>query len=49
MNPLLTFRDVSFGYGELDLIQSANFDLHAGSCTALIGPIPGHQVAGRVR
>jgi ABC-type cobalamin/Fe3+-siderophores transport system ATPase subunit len=38
MNPLLSFRDVSFGYGELDVIQSASFDLHAGSCTALIGP-----------
>ena len=38
MNPLLSFRDVSFGYGELDVIQSAAFDLQAGSCTALIGP-----------
>jgi iron complex transport system ATP-binding protein len=38
MNPLLSFRDVSFGYGELDIIQSASFDLQAGSCTALIGP-----------
>jgi iron complex transport system ATP-binding protein len=38
MNPLLSFRDVSFGYGELDVIQSAGFDLQAGSCTALIGP-----------
>jgi iron complex transport system ATP-binding protein len=38
MNPLLSFRDVSFGYGELDVIQSASFDLQAGSCTALIGP-----------
>jgi len=38
MTPLLSFRDVSFGYGEADLIQSVNFDLKAGSCTALIGP-----------
>src|SRR5271154_2882896 len=38
MNPLLSFRDVSFGYGSLDVIQSASFDLQAGSCTALIGP-----------
>jgi iron complex transport system ATP-binding protein len=38
MTPLLSFRDVSFGYGELDLIQSVSFDLKAGSCTALIGP-----------
>jgi iron complex transport system ATP-binding protein len=38
MSPLLDFRNVSFGYGELDLIQSVSFDLDAGSCTALIGP-----------
>ena len=38
MNPLLRFRDVSFGYGGLNVIQSANFDLLEGSCTALIGP-----------
>ena len=38
MNPLLSFRDVSFGYSEPDLIQSLSFDLDAGSCTALIGP-----------
>lgn len=38
MKPLLSFRDVSFGYGERDVIQSASFDLQAGSCTALIGP-----------
>jgi ABC-type cobalamin/Fe3+-siderophores transport system ATPase subunit len=38
MNPLLSFRDVSFGYGELDVIRSASFELGAGSCTALIGP-----------
>ncbi len=38
MNPLLSFRDVSFGYGVPDLIHSASFDLEAGSCTALIGP-----------
>jgi ABC-type branched-subunit amino acid transport system ATPase component len=38
MNPLLRFCDVSFGYGGPDLIRSANFDLPAGSCTALIGP-----------
>jgi iron complex transport system ATP-binding protein len=38
MNPLLSFRDVSFGYGGLDVIQSASFTLEAGSCTALIGP-----------
>jgi iron complex transport system ATP-binding protein len=38
MNALLSFRDVSFGYGELDVIQSASFDLQAGDRTALIGP-----------
>jgi ABC-type cobalamin/Fe3+-siderophores transport system ATPase subunit len=38
MKPLLSFRNVSFGYGGLDVIQSANFDLHAESCSALIGP-----------
>jgi iron complex transport system ATP-binding protein len=38
MNPLLRFCDVSFGYGVLDVIRSASFDLQAGSCTALIGP-----------
>ena len=38
MNPLLSFREVCFGYGGLDLIQSASFDLQEGSCTALIGP-----------
>jgi ABC-type cobalamin/Fe3+-siderophores transport system ATPase subunit len=38
MNPLLSFRDVSFGYGERDVIHSASFDLSQGSCTALIGP-----------
>jgi iron complex transport system ATP-binding protein len=38
MKPLLSFRNVSFGYGGLDVIQSANFDLHAGTCSALIGP-----------
>jgi iron complex transport system ATP-binding protein len=38
MNPLLRFADVSFGYGDGNIIQSASFDLHEGSCTALIGP-----------
>jgi len=38
MTPLLSFRDVSFGYGGLDLIRSVSFDLEVGSCTALIGP-----------
>jgi iron complex transport system ATP-binding protein len=38
MKPLLSFRNVSFGYSGLNVIQSANFDLDAGSCTALIGP-----------
>ena len=38
MTPLLSFRDVSFGYDRLDLIQSVSFDLEGGSCTALIGP-----------
>src|SRR5881227_3258349 len=38
MNPLLRFCDVSFGYGVLDVIRSASFDLQEGSCTALIGP-----------
>jgi iron complex transport system ATP-binding protein len=38
MKPLLSFRDVSFGYGGLDVIRDVSFDLQAGSCTALIGP-----------
>jgi ABC-type cobalamin/Fe3+-siderophores transport system ATPase subunit len=38
MNPLLSFRGVSFGYGETDVIRSVGFDLEARSCTALIGP-----------
>jgi iron complex transport system ATP-binding protein len=38
MNPLLSFRNVSFGYGGPDVIKSASFDLQPGSCTALIGP-----------
>jgi ABC-type cobalamin/Fe3+-siderophores transport system ATPase subunit len=38
MKPLLSFRNVSFGYGTNDLIQSANFDIDGGTCTALIGP-----------
>jgi iron complex transport system ATP-binding protein len=38
MSSLLSFRDVSFGYGEADLIRSITFQLEAGSCTALIGP-----------
>jgi iron complex transport system ATP-binding protein len=38
MNPLLRFADVSFGYDGGNIIQSASFDLHEGSCTALIGP-----------
>ncbi|HSY67970.1 MAG TPA: ABC transporter ATP-binding protein [Edaphobacter sp.] len=38
MKPLMSFRNVSFGYGSLDVVQSASFDLQAGSCTALIGP-----------
>jgi iron complex transport system ATP-binding protein len=38
MNPILSFRDVSFGYGAADVIKSASFDLQSGSCTALIGP-----------
>ncbi len=38
MNSLLSFRDVTFGYGAGDVIESASFDLLPGSCTALIGP-----------
>jgi iron complex transport system ATP-binding protein len=38
MSPILRFSDVSYGYSALDVIQSANFDLDEGSCTALIGP-----------
>jgi len=38
MTPLLRFQDVSFGYGDKDIIESANFDLYEGGCTALIGP-----------
>jgi iron complex transport system ATP-binding protein len=38
MTPLLSFSDVSFGYGERDFIRHADFGLEPGSCTALIGP-----------
>src|SRR5277367_5658386 len=38
MNSLLSFHEVSFGYDEFDVIRSANLDLQAGTCTALIGP-----------
>jgi iron complex transport system ATP-binding protein len=38
MSPILRFCDVSYGYGALDVIHSASFDLDEGSCTALIGP-----------
>lgn len=38
MNSLLSFHEVSFGYYELAIIRSANFDLRSGTCTALIGP-----------
>jgi iron complex transport system ATP-binding protein len=38
MTSLLRFRDVSFGYGERDVIQDVSLDLPEGSCTALIGP-----------
>jgi iron complex transport system ATP-binding protein len=38
MNPLLRFCDVSFAYGDRDILQSVSFDLRPGSCTALIGP-----------
>ncbi|MGD0442312.1 MAG: ABC transporter ATP-binding protein [Edaphobacter sp.] len=38
MNPLLSFSGVSFSYGTKEVIQSASFDLEAGSCAALIGP-----------
>lgn len=37
MNPLLQFDAVSFAYGRRTLLQDAAFELHAGSCTALIG------------
>jgi ABC-type cobalamin/Fe3+-siderophores transport system ATPase subunit len=38
MKSILGFHDVSFGYGALDVISSANFELWKGTCTALIGP-----------
>jgi len=38
MRPILRFCDVSYGYGALDVIRSASFNLDEGSCTALIGP-----------
>jgi iron complex transport system ATP-binding protein len=38
MTPLLSFRDVTFAYDDLNVVRSASFDLEAGSCTALIGP-----------
>jgi iron complex transport system ATP-binding protein len=38
MKSLLRFRDVSFGYGGREVIQSVSLDLQEGSCTALIGP-----------
>jgi iron complex transport system ATP-binding protein len=38
MSALLSFRNVSFGYGQRAVLHSASFDLQHGSCTALIGP-----------
>lgn len=38
MSFLLSFRDVSFGYGSTNVFQGVTFDLEPGSCTALIGP-----------
>ena len=38
MKPLFSFCDVTFGYGDRDILRSATFDLPEGSCTALIGP-----------
>jgi iron complex transport system ATP-binding protein len=38
MKSILTFQDVGFGYGELDVISSATFELLTGTCTALVGP-----------
>jgi iron complex transport system ATP-binding protein len=38
MSAILRFCEVSYGYGALDVIHSASFDLDEGSCTALIGP-----------
>jgi iron complex transport system ATP-binding protein len=38
MKPLLRFDNVSFDYGDRNIIQSASFDLQDSSCTALIGP-----------
>jgi ABC-type cobalamin/Fe3+-siderophores transport system ATPase subunit len=37
MKSVLSFHEVSFGYGQLDVISSATFELRAGTCTALIG------------
>lgn len=38
MKSILSFQNVRFGYHEFDVIDSANFELRAGTCTALIGP-----------
>lgn len=38
MTFLLSFRNVSFGYGKGELIRDISFELMPGCCTALIGP-----------
>jgi ABC-type cobalamin/Fe3+-siderophores transport system ATPase subunit len=38
MSRLLSFQNVSFSYGARSILHAADFDLRAGSCTALIGP-----------
>lgn len=38
MKSILSFHDVGFGYGDLDVISSATFELLPGTCTALVGP-----------
>ena len=38
MRSILSFHNVSFAYGELDVISSATFELLPGTCTALVGP-----------
>lgn len=38
LDPLLSFHEVTFGYGPTTLLEAATFDIAAGSFTALIGP-----------
>jgi len=40
-NTLLELRDVSFGYGEKELLRGLSFEIHRGEQIALVGPSGG--------